>query len=133
MRLRLIGGVLPTSALATSSALRADFGDGKILLTKRTNLQLRGIAHADGCVPAVLVDAIAAAGLLPSPSHELIRNIMVSPLTGRVGGRADLRATAREIDHLLRAEPDFAGLAGRFLFSSTTAAATSPRGHSTSA
>jgi precorrin-3B synthase len=64
----------------------------------------------------VLVDAIAESGLLPSPSHELVRNIMASPLTGRIGGRADLRETARELDHLLCAEPDFAALAGRFLF-----------------
>jgi precorrin-3B synthase len=116
VRLRLIGGVLPTSALRDLIGLAADFADGTILLTKRTNLQLRGIEHSDGCVPAVLVDAIAETGLLPSPSHELVRNIMVSPLTGRLGGRADLRGTARELDHLLCAEPDFAKLAGRFLF-----------------
>ena len=116
VRLRLIGGVLPTSALRDLVGIAADYADGTILLTKRTNLQLRGIEHSDGCVPAVLVDAIAETGLLPSPSHELVRNIMASPLTGRIGGQADLRETARELDHLLCAEPDFAGLAGRFLF-----------------
>lgn len=116
VRLRLVGGVLSTSALRDLVGIAADYADGTILLTKRTNLQLRGIEHAGGCVPAVLVDAIAEAGLLPSPSHELVRNIMVSPLTGRVAGRADLRETAHELDRLLCAEPDFAGLAGRFLF-----------------
>jgi precorrin-3B synthase len=116
VRLRLIGGVLSTSALRDLIGIAEDYADGTILLTKRTNLQLRGIEHADGCVPAVLVDAIAEAGLLPSPSHELVRNIMVSPLTGRIGGRADLRETAHELDRLLCAEPDFASLAGRFLF-----------------
>ena len=116
VRLRLIGGVLPTSALRDLIRIAADFADGTILLTKRTNLQLRGIEHADSCVPAVLVDAIAESGLLPSPTHELVRNIMVSPLTGRVGGRADLRETAHELDRLLCGEPDFAALAGRFLF-----------------
>ncbi|MDX6232279.1 MAG: precorrin-3B synthase [Nocardioidaceae bacterium] len=116
VRLRLIGGVLPTPALRDLVGIAADYADGTILLTKRTNLQLRGIEHSDGCVPAVLVDAIAETGLLPSPSHELVRNIMASPLTGRIGGQADLRETARELDHLLCAEPDFAGLAGRFLF-----------------
>jgi len=116
VRLRLIGGVLPTSALRELVGIAADHADGTLLLTKRTNLQLRGIEHADGCVPAVLVDAIAESGLLPSPSHELVRNVMVSPLTGRVGGRADLRQLAHELDRQLCAEPDFAGLAGRFLF-----------------
>ena len=108
--------MLPTSALRDLVGIAADYADGTILLTKRTNLQLRGIEHSDGGVPAVLVDAVAEAGLLPSPSHELVRNIMVSPLTGRVGGRADLRAAARELDHLLCADSDFASLAGRFLF-----------------
>lgn len=116
VRLRLVGGVLSTSALRALIEIATAYADGTILLTKRTNLQLRGIEHADGCVPAVLVDDIAEAGLLPSPSHELVRNIMVSPLTGRVGGRADLRATAHELDRLLCLDPDFAGLAGRFLF-----------------
>ncbi len=64
----------------------------------------------------MLVDALAQAGLLPSPSHELVRNVMVSPLTGRIGGQADLRETALELDRQLCADPDLAGLAGRFLF-----------------
>jgi precorrin-3B synthase len=116
VRLRLVGGVVPSSSLARLLAIAEEHADGTVLLTKRTNLQLRGIDHADGEVPAPLVDALAEAGLLPSPSHELVRNIMVSPLTGRVGGLADLRGTALELDRLLCAEPALAGLAGRFLF-----------------
>jgi precorrin-3B synthase len=116
VRLRLVGGVLPTSTLRALVRIADEFADGTIHLTKRTNLQLRGIAHDDGCVPPKLVDAITAAGLLPSPSHELVRNIMVSPMTGRAGGRADLRATALELDRLLCDDPATAGLAGRFLF-----------------
>ncbi len=116
VRLRLVGGALPTSALRAVADLAEKFADGTVLLTKRTNLQLRGIDHQDGAVPEALVEAIAASGLLPSPSHELVRNIMVSPLTGLSGGQADLRPVAREIDRLLCADPLFAGLAGRFLF-----------------
>jgi precorrin-3B synthase len=116
VRLRLVGGVLPTDALRALVGIAEKFADGTILLTKRTNLQLRGIAHEGGCVPPALVTALTEAGLLPSPSHELVRNIMVSPLTGRAGGRADLRAMALELDRQLCADPAFAGLAGRFLF-----------------
>jgi precorrin-3B synthase len=87
-----------------------------VLLTKRTNLQLRGIAHEDGCVPPALVDALTGAGFLPSPSHELVRNVMMSPLTGRLGGVADLRPLARELDRLICSEPGLVRLAGRFLF-----------------
>ncbi len=116
VRLRLVGGVLPTTALRAVADIAEQFADGTILLTKRTNLQLRGIAHDEGTVPDALVEAVTASGLLPSRTHELIRNIMMSPLTGRSGGRIDLRPVAHELDRLLCAEPDLAGLAGRFLF-----------------
>ncbi|MET0468638.1 MAG: nitrite reductase [Aeromicrobium sp.] len=116
VRLRLIGGLLPAASLAPLLDIAEQHADGTVLLTKRTNLQLRGIRYEDGCVPAELVDALTAAGFLPSPSHELVRNIMLSPLTGRVGGQADLRGLALELDRRLCAEPALAGLAGRFLF-----------------
>lgn len=116
VRIRLIGGVLPTASLRALVDIAQEFADGTIHLTKRTNLQLRGIAHDDGRVPDALVTALTESGLLPSPSHELVRNIMVSPMTGRLGGQADLRRVAIELDRLLCADPAFAGLAGRFLF-----------------
>lgn len=116
VRVRLTGGRVTTAALASLLDAAERFGDGTVLLTTRTNLQLRGIEHTDGQVPAALVDAIAEMGLLPSPSHERVRNVMVSPLTGLSGGRADLRAVATELDRLLCAEPDLAALSGRFLF-----------------
>lgn len=116
VRLRLIGGVLPAPRLTRLLQIAGDHADGTVLLTKRTNLQLRGIDHVDGCVSPELVDAITEAGFLPSPSHELVRNVMVSPMTGRMGGQADLRATALELDRQLCAAPELARLAGRFLF-----------------
>jgi precorrin-3B synthase len=116
VRVRLVGGVLPAASLRALMAIAEEHADGTVLLTKRTNLQLRGIPHEQGCVPAGLVEALTAAGFLPSPSHELVRNIMVSPLTGRAGGRADLRAMAVELDRQLCAEPALSRLAGRFLF-----------------
>ena len=116
VRLRLVGGVVPSSALRTLVGIAEDHADGTVLMTKRTNLQLRGIQHDDGCVPIALVEALTEAGFLPSPSHELVRNIMVSPLTGRIGGQTDLRDVALELDRLLCAEAELARLAGRFLF-----------------
>jgi precorrin-3B synthase len=116
VRVRLAGGRIGTATLRSLVDTAERFGDGTVLLTTRTNLQLRGIDHAGGEVPAALVDAIAEMGLLPSPSHERVRNIMVSPLTGLAGGRADLRAVATEVDRLLCADPDLADLSGRFLF-----------------
>ena len=116
VRLRLIGGALSVQALADLALISGDHADGHLYLTKRANIQLRGIKHDDGCVPDEFVDAVKAAGLLPSPSHELVRNIMVSPLSGRVGGQADLRPVAQRLDEQLCDDPVFAALAGRFLF-----------------
>ena len=94
IRLRLVGGALRADSLRRVAKISADLADTNIYLTSRANLQLRGIDHNDGCVPAELIQRIAQAGLLPSPSHDLVRNIIVSPLTGRIGGRADLRHIA---------------------------------------
>lgn len=116
VRLRVPGGELRTDTLRRLVEIAGEFGDGTVYLTKRANLQVRGIAHEDGCVVSEFVDAVTAAGLLAHPSHELVRNIMVSPLTGRAGGRADLRPVARALDVELTSDPEFAALPGRFLF-----------------
>lgn len=116
VRIRLVGGMLPTRALATLVDLAQRYADGDLHLTGRANLQLRSVPHVDGVLPADFVAAVREAGLLPSPSHELVRNIMVSPLSGRLGGRADLRPVAAELDRLLLADPACTALAGRFLF-----------------
>ncbi len=116
VRLRLVGGSLDAAALRALVDLAATYGDGDLHLTKRANLQLRGIPHVDGDVPAGFVDGVRAAGLLPSTAHDRVRNVMVSPLTGRLGGRVDLRAAAAELDRLLLDDPACAALAGRFLF-----------------
>lgn len=120
VRLRLVGGELTSQMLTDLMAVAARWADGTVFLTKRANLQLRGIqpAEQDGtsCVPSEFVEAITEAGFLPAPTHELVRNIMVSPLSGRVDGRADLFPIARQLDEALCAEPLFAGLSARFLF-----------------
>ncbi|MGA8257340.1 MAG: nitrite reductase [Nocardioides sp.] len=116
VRVRLIGGLVSASELAGLSEVSRRYGDGDLHLTGRANLQLRAMPHADGLLPSDVVEAIAATGLLPSRTHELARNVMVSPQTGLVGGRADLRPVAAELDRLLCADPGLADLPGRFLF-----------------
>lgn len=115
VRLRLIGGRLPTAALAALTEIAAEHADGSLYLTKRANVQLRALPHEDGCVSSAFVEAVTAAGLLPSPTHELVRNVMVSPLSGRRGGQADLRPVADRFDALVRADPELAALSARFL------------------
>lgn len=120
VRLRLVGGELTAQMLSDLMKIAATWADGTVLLTKRANLQLRGIEYrplpeGTACVPVDFVDAVTEAGFLPVPSHELVRNVMVSPLSGRSGGRADLFGVAHELDRLLCSEPACAGLSARFL------------------
>ncbi|MFL6155569.1 MAG: nitrite reductase [Marmoricola sp.] len=115
VRLRLIGGQVTTGRLAALAAVSAHFGDGDVHTTARANLQVRGLPVADGELPGDVVDALLATGLVPHPSHELVRNVMVSPLSGLTGGVADLRPVAAAYDELLCADPALASLPGRFL------------------
>lgn len=117
VRIRLIGGRIPVAALAAVGAAARRYGDGTITLTSRGNLQLRGLSVDErGDADAGLVEAISAAGLLPSRTHERVRNVLVSPLTGIAGGHVDLRPAADELDRKLCRDRDLAELSGRFLF-----------------
>jgi precorrin-3B synthase len=116
VRLRVPGGRISPDALMQAVDAAQRYGDGTVLLTRRANLQLRGIPTRSGAVPDGLVALVEAAGLLPSRSHELVRNIVSSPLTGLLGGRLDLRPVVHQLDAALLAEPALGGLGGRFLF-----------------
>ncbi|WP_024804841.1 precorrin-3B synthase [Nocardia sp. BMG51109] len=110
-RVRLPGGALRPGQLRALAAAARDLGDGHIELTSRGNVQLRRVRDA----PA-LAARLDAAGLLPAPSHERVRNIVASPLSGRVGGRSDVHALVPALDEGLRARPELAELPGRVLF-----------------
>ncbi|AKK27730.1 precorrin-3B synthase [Mycobacterium sp. EPa45] len=110
-RLRLPGGMIAPRQLEALAHTATGFGNGTLELTVRGNLQLRGVRDA-----AAVADAAAAAGLLPSPTHERVRNIVASPLSGRLGGLADVRPWVAELDLAIRADSELARLPGRFLF-----------------
>lgn len=116
VRIRLIGGEIPVAGLVALAAIADRYGVPGLHLTRRANLQLRGLPVVDGRLAPAVVDELLGTGLLPSPTHELVRNVMVSPLTGLDGGRADLGAVARELDRLVCSDPVLAALPGRFLF-----------------
>ena len=116
LRLRLPGGQLPAQTLDIVNAAAARYADGDVQLTSRANLQLRGVATDErGAVHPGLLAEIVRAGLLPHPSHERVRNIVCSPLTGRRGGAADLRPLLRDLDARLCSTPALAALPGPFL------------------
>ena len=89
-------------------------GDGHLELTSRGNVQLRRL------MPGAEVDLaqlLRDVDLLPSQSHERVRNIVASVLSGRDGlGWLDVRPLVDDLDNGLCADPAMAGLSGRFLF-----------------
>lgn len=117
VRVRAPGGRLPDGGLRLLSTAARTFADGDVHLTSRGNLQVRGVT-VDGCggVPDGLVESVAAAGFLPSATHERVRNIVASPLSGLTGGLADVRPIVAALDEALCADPMLADLPGRFLF-----------------
>ena len=113
-RVRLPGGMIEPAQLEALAHAATRFGSPDMELTSRGNIQIRGIRGNEATV--ALADAVAAAGLLPSASHERVRNIVASPLSGRVGGQPDVRDWVHRLDAAIRAEPALAALPGRFWF-----------------
>jgi precorrin-3B synthase len=112
-RVRLPGGFVSPSALRALADLARRFGDGRVDLTSRGNVQLRGVRAGD---TGELSRHAVAAGLLPSAAHDRARNIIASPLAG-LGGHPQLRPMVDALDRGLRADPALAALPGRFLVS----------------
>lgn len=113
VRVRLPGGRTTGTALARLGAVATRYGSGLLQVTSRGGIQLRGLPDP---LPEAVEQAVTEAGFLPSPTHERVRNIVCSPLTGLAGGTADLRPLVHRLDRALQAEPELADLSGRFLF-----------------
>lgn len=114
VRIRVPGGLLDARQFRVLSQVAAEFGAGFLDLTSRGNVQLRGL---DEDVVPELAGRLSDAGLLPSTSHEKVRNIIASPLSGCDGaGVVHVAEQARALDRALCADPDLADLSGRFLF-----------------
>jgi precorrin-3B synthase len=114
MRIRVPGGLIDAKQLKTIAHLAQDFADGTIEITSRANLQLRAIQNRD---LKQMVDGIASAGLLPSPQHDRVRNIVTSPFAGLDADEIiDSRPLVRELDRRLTAETVFADLHPKFSF-----------------
>ena len=112
-RVRLPGGVVTGPQLAVLAAAARDLGDGALELTSRGNVQLRGLGNG---ADADLAGRLTGAGLLPSPAHDRVRNVLASALSGRTaGGSVDARSWAAAFDAGLRNDAALAELPGRFL------------------
>lgn len=116
VRLRLTGGRVSSASLRALVEVAEQYGDARVRVTSRANLQVRALPGTAGALLPEVLAAIEATGLLPTRTHELARNVMVSPQTGLAGGLADLRPVAAELDARLCGDPCLAMLPGRFLF-----------------
>ncbi len=72
-RIRVPGGAVTSAQLRTLGDAARGLGRDVIELTSRGNLQLRGVHD-----PAALAERLESVSLLPSPSHERVRNIVAS-------------------------------------------------------
>ncbi|WP_063890797.1 hypothetical protein [Sciscionella sediminilitoris] len=109
VRVRVPGGVLSPDALR-GLVTAAEFGDGALELTSRANVQVRAVREL-----GAFEERVRAAGLLPSRSHERVRNILGSPFSGRLGG-TDVTSVNSVLDRELCSRTVFTELPGRFLF-----------------
>jgi precorrin-3B synthase len=101
-------------AIAEAAAVH---GNGHIDLTRRANLQIRGVSAATF---GPLIAALLALGLLdgrPEAEAEAVRNILVSPLAGIDSSEVlDMRPLARELADMLAAQPETWALPPKFAF-----------------
>lgn len=115
VRVRPRAGAIPLSAVGAICEAAIEFGNGHIDLTRRANLQIRGV-RADTLQP--LLDVLAAHRLLDtSPAAEAVRNIIVSPLAGADAGELiDMRPIARMIETALATVETLWALPAKFGF-----------------
>jgi precorrin-3B synthase len=117
----LIVRIRPQSATFSPDELRAladaarRFGNGHIDLTRRANLQIRGVSETT--LPA-LHDVIAGLGLLDDNADgEAVRNIMINPLAGIDPAEAlDVRPIGRKLARWLASDKSAWALPTKFGF-----------------
>jgi precorrin-3B synthase len=116
VRVRARGGRLTAAQAAGLAALAADCGSGRLDLSQRANLQIRGLRAERLAAVTAGLDAL---GLLdPDPAAEARRNVTVTPFWVAGDGTAALAAA---LEAALTAAADLA-LPGKFGFAVDTGA-----------
>jgi precorrin-3B synthase len=114
VRVRPHGGILPLCAVAALAGAACAFGNGHFDLTRRANLQIRGVRQGG---LAALNDALARLGLLDASSGaEAIRNILVAPLGGLDPAAAAVDGVVRALETLLAGDGELQRLPPKFSF-----------------
>jgi len=115
VRVRPVCASLSLAQMRGIAEAAARFGNGHIDLTRRANLQIRGVSEA---TLSPLLEVLRALGLIDEqPEAEAVRNILVNPLAGLDPDEVlDMRPLARELAAMLAAEPLAWALPGKFAF-----------------
>jgi precorrin-3B synthase len=115
VRVRPQSATLGLDELAVLADAAGLFGNGHIDLTRRANLQIRGVSEAT--LPQ-LHEVIARLGLLDdSPDGEAVRNVMINPLAGIDPAEVlDVRCIGGELARLLASEKSLWALPTKFGF-----------------
>jgi precorrin-3B synthase len=114
IRIRVPGGLIEATQLRAVAELSGKFADGSVEITSRANLQIRAIQEQD---LQEVARGLTDVGLLPSRTHDRVRNIVASPLAGLEAEEVfETRAMVRELDQKLQAESLFIGLSPKFTF-----------------
>lgn len=112
MRIRKPGSLFTPTELRFLGHAAAHYGDGFLHLSNRSHPQLRGIEAGD--MHRRLVAEVEAIGLLPHPTHDSVRTIIVSPLPHTGSLSVDgLNSLVDDLDQALCARPAVVGLSGR--------------------
>lgn len=115
VRIRPRCGRMLASDLAAVAVLAQDCGNGLIDLTRRANVQIRGVRPES---LSVLWPALEALGLADATAGgEAARNVVVGPLAGLDPAEAmDVRPIARALEEALLCEAADLRLPGKFGF-----------------
>ncbi len=115
VRVRPQAGAFRLATLVALTEAAARFGNGQIDLTRRANLQIRGVSETS---LTALHEAIGELGLLDeSPEGEAVRNLMIGPLAGVDPTEVlDVRTIAVELARSLASDPAIWTLPTKFGF-----------------
>lgn len=104
LRARVPGGVLPQAQAAAIAALGQKFGDGRLHLTTRQDIQFHGVPHAD-LIP--LMHALLHAGIAcKGGGGNAVRNHAICPHAGAcIHESFDVTAAAHATAEFLLANP----------------------------
>ena len=111
VRLRLTGGVLSFAHAREIADMALRFGNGKISLSARANLQLRGVTPE---TYPHLINALQLLGLVGDNAQaEAVRNIIASPVAD---GLINIAPVVAALDARLAADARLWALPGKFGF-----------------